>query len=1500
MRLEIPNGQNGRYPSKWTLYMPDGGKVVSDVDASGNPLPQKIYDENGNYVTPGADQFGRYIARNSVSAMEDHITKLGFNGELLTWKVKWKYISVIKQYTTSEASDGIGRGGTSSQVLVAQLRVVDEIETPVQTGGLKYTFAYNAHDGQVNYIPSNPNYSPGWGEILSVNLPSGAKAEYDTNSSILPEMNTNMLLPRLGKVSQKRLVYNSEYDGNSSQVTETWNYSIGSYSNTITGPDGGQTSQSYYTTATDNDFSGRVYKETKPDGTIIERIWKNNQPNGFIYGSVRRLNTYVKTEFTTIPNVDGSPSLTAIKDYSYDKNGNVTQIKEYEWIPYSSIQHDSLGVVTGIPSGYNPVRTTENTYYNQTPDASDTTTNSANAYWNTTAPNIRNAISSTEIKTGGGTPVSRSEMFYDNYSTTGNLTETKVWDSFKNGANQPYSNPLSSTNSISMTVQYDQYGNPTSTTDAKGNQTQITYGAVNGFTGLYPTQTIAAYGMAIQRTSTAQYDFYTGLITSTTDVDNNVSSGTDYDALGRPVKVKAAVNTPQEVWARTEYNDAARRVIVRSDLFALGDGKKVSVQHYDQLGRVRLSRTLEDSAQDTTNESLGIKVQTRYQTGNPNSYQLTSNPYRAAYSNQATNESSMGWTRSKSVNTGKHSEIETFLGAGLPAPWGNNTSSTGIVQTDIDADRVLVTDQGGKQRISRTNALGQLTDVWEVTSADAQTVSVSFNQTSSTGYQTSYEYDTLNNLTKVIQGTQQTNRNFTYSSLSRLLSATNPESGTISYQYDLNGNLTKKTDARLIATNYSYDELNRVKTRSYTDGITPAVSYTYDNVTNAKGLLTKVTNGFSTTEYLEFDNLGRVKQSRQTTDGVAYNPMTYTYYLSGALKEQTYPSGRVVKNTLDADGDLSKVETQKSGGNWQTRADLFTYTAAGAVSSMQLGNGRWESTIYNSRLQPTQIALGTVQNGTDLLKLEYSYNSPNNAADNNGNVQSQTITVPNGFTATQNYTYDSLNRIKQATETINGGQSWKQTFLYDRYGNRNFDMANTTTLGSCSQTQCNPTIDTVNNRFTSGQGYTYDLSGNVKTDAEGRNFIYDAENKQKSVTNTSGTLGTYHYDGDGKRVKKVSATETTIFIYDAFGKLVAEYSNQTSQTPQVSYLTTDNLGSPRINTDQNGNVIARHDYHPFGEEINRASYGTDDVRNRFTTYERDIESDLDYAQARYYGYNHGRFTSPDPLMASATSNNPQSWNRYIYTFNNPLKYIDPTGMVVDDYFINRDGSYVVVENDCKCDTYYIETEKGSGEYRGLGTLQENDLGLVEFPAEMNFFGRYGTPDKGGGDHGAGDHFVKPEVAAGLFGLAAVLKDEHGITINFGDMSSSNGRDPWEKGFEHHKGHGHDKNSGLDIDFRYINKDGVSFPDPNLADARSSSKFSVEKNQTVYDAAETFGFTDNFQGKIQGKNTGLQGVPTADKHNDHGHLGFVAGSRRVKYAQGISVTRGIVKPLFFKK
>ena len=109
--------------------------------------------------------------------------------------------------------------------------------------------------------------------------------------------------------------------------------------------------------------------------------------------------------------------------------------------------------------------------------------------------------------------------------------------------------------------------------------------------------------------------------------------------------------------------------------------------------------------------------------------------------------------------------------------------------------------------------------------------------------------------------------------------------------------------------------------------------------------------------------------------------------------------------------------------------------------------------------------------------------------------------------------------------------------------------------------------------------------------------------------------------------------------------------------------------------DQTGTLakVNRHDYLPFGEELfaggrtTAQGYATgDNVRQQFTAKERDIETGLDYFGARYYGSLLARFTSADPLIASGRVSLPQSWNRYSYVLNNPLKLVDRYGLVDDD------------------------------------------------------------------------------------------------------------------------------------------------------------------------------------------------------------------------------------------
>ncbi|MBK7704501.1 MAG: RHS repeat-associated core domain-containing protein [Acidobacteria bacterium] len=137
---------------------------------------------------------------------------------------------------------------------------------------------------------------------------------------------------------------------------------------------------------------------------------------------------------------------------------------------------------------------------------------------------------------------------------------------------------------------------------------------------------------------------------------------------------------------------------------------------------------------------------------------------------------------------------------------------------------------------------------------------------------------------------------------------------------------------------------------------------------------------------------------------------------------------------------------------------------------------------------------------------------------------------------------------------------------------------------------------------------------------------------------------------------------------------MAEYTalvgNDPAPAAQVSYLTQDHLGSPRVVTNQNGEVIKRTDWMAFGEEVEfnkrTSGLGYDEVpetRKGYTGYEKDDESGLDFAQARYYNPKHGRYTSVDPLTASANVKNPQTFNRYSYVLNSPYKFVDPLGLI---------------------------------------------------------------------------------------------------------------------------------------------------------------------------------------------------------------------------------------------
>jgi len=117
-------------------------------------------------------------------------------------------------------------------------------------------------------------------------------------------------------------------------------------------------------------------------------------------------------------------------------------------------------------------------------------------------------------------------------------------------------------------------------------------------------------------------------------------------------------------------------------------------------------------------------------------------------------------------------------------------------------------------------------------------------------------------------------------------------------------------------------------------------------------------------------------------------------------------------------------------------------------------------------------------------------------------------------------------------------------------------------------------------------------------------------------------------------------------------------------TAVTSYYHLDALGSVRAITDAAGAVVARHDFRPFGADTEPLPGAGTDAR-RFAGEERD-GTGLDYLGARYFSMATARFTSVDPIVSPAAMIDPQKWNRYAYARNNPLRFVDPTGMDDED------------------------------------------------------------------------------------------------------------------------------------------------------------------------------------------------------------------------------------------
>jgi RHS repeat-associated protein len=394
----------------------------------------------------------------------------------------------------------------------------------------------------------------------------------------------------------------------------------------------------------------------------------------------------------------------------------------------------------------------------------------------------------------------------------------------------------------------------------------------------------------------------------------------------------------------------------------------------------------------------------------------------------------------------------------------------------------------------------------------------------------------------------------------------------------------------------------------------------------------------------------------------------------------------------DNDNNISYVSTAQ-------------YAPNGALTSLTNGSSNILSSLaYNNRQQLCRVAVNTSgtaptsctdSNTGNVMDLGFSY-----VSGNNGNIAAENNNVSGASGRTQNYTYDPLNRLLSAsTNAGSGGDCWGQQFgnnatpptlADDNLGN----------LLVVSSTECSTLAPSwsvnVHNQI-SNAGYYYESSGNMTSDAVDT-YTFDAENR---INTAAGGTYCYLYDGDGLRVAKGTPqsgytcsstganTPTMYELYwrDTNGVTLAETdgSGNTSNSSyheyvffagqrtarsdpsagNVYYYFADQLGSTRVLTNSSGSPCYEADFLPYGAENTPSGFANSCSTNyKFTGYERDPETGLDYAFARYYNSRLGRFLSPDPLVLGDITN-PQTINRYTYVRNNPTNRVDPSGLCDD-------------------------------------------------------------------------------------------------------------------------------------------------------------------------------------------------------------------------------------------
>ena len=452
----------------------------------------------------------------------------------------------------------------------------------------------------------------------------------------------------------------------------------------------------------------------------------------------------------------------------------------------------------------------------------------------------------------------------------------------------------------------------------------------------------------------------------------------------------------------------------------------------------------------------------------------------------------------------------------------------------------------------------------------------------------------------------------------------------------------------------SYDRTGNVLTADY------AGEQTETNTYNELGLLTTVTTAEGDTLY-QYDDASRLISVTQPNG----ETVSYTYDSHGNRATMTYPNGKTVKYTYD---DMNRLIAVKGVDGATTK---YSYDALGRRIAT---DGAKEDTVYAYDEVGNLVSQTTT--GAYDLALEYAY-------DLSGRMTQESRTE-NGATLTSSYIYDALGQLTGFTRS--DGQS--ETYTYDPVGNMTAKTKNgvSTTMRYNAANQLTSSV--TGNDTTK---YTYDANGNLtrSENAGGaRSYAHNALNLLESFTREDGYTETYTYNAN-RLLSTIKTSEdlTTALTWDIlYGDGVVISENQNGQTTSYTYglerisaktgstrteYVYDGRGSVAAELSYNtawytvGGLIARKhvtskSYTPFGEQIGEAASGFG-----YNGEYYNAATGMIYLRARFYEPEMNRFGQKDLLRGSAFA--PQSLNRYVYCWNDPMNFIDPSGMSIRDW-----------------------------------------------------------------------------------------------------------------------------------------------------------------------------------------------------------------------------------------